>query len=128
MLVSVLHQVLVFHYLGTDEPFLEVSVDHSCSLRGLGVLADSPAPDFVCPGSEEVNQIQRIVARFDNFGQHGSLICTLVLKLSFFMFRTVGDDFSWTVVIDIIFDLFHICPLQTPSEIKIILLWISCSK
>jgi hypothetical protein len=62
VLVSVVHQVLILHYLGADEALLEIGVDHSCRLRGLSQTTDGPAPHLVGSCRKVVDQIQGVVA------------------------------------------------------------------
>jgi len=63
-------EVLEVHHLGHDEALLEVGVNAPGGLRCLGALLHGPGLHLIRSGSEEVLQLQALVARHDDLLQH----------------------------------------------------------
>lgn len=100
LLVTQRHQIFVFHDLSTNEPLLEVSVDHSRSLRRLCQFSHCPASHLIGSRSEIVDKVQCVIASLDDLGNHRPFFLILVLKLLSFVLGTVRDDLSGNVLIN----------------------------
>jgi hypothetical protein len=74
-------------------------------LRVLGELPNGPASHLISPSGEVVDEVQGVVACFNYLGQHGPLVLVLVLKLTFLVFGTVGNDLSRSFGINEVLDL-----------------------
>jgi hypothetical protein len=71
------------------------------------MLANSPAAHLVGTSSEEINQVQSIVACLDNFRQHSALLVLLISQLLLLEVCRVGNQLARDACIDEILDLFE---------------------
>lgn len=109
-----MEQVLALHDFCADEALLEIGVDHSGCLGGLGSLPDGPGSDLVLSSGEEVDEVQGFVAGLDDPLEHGVVLLLLGL-LHFFLllgfnenvlliFSRVGDDIPRHIMVDPLLD------------------------
>ena len=82
-------------------------MNHSGCLRRFGQLPNGPATDFISSRSEEIDQIQGIISRFDNLRNHGSLLLIFVLSLFLLEVSTIRDNLSRNISINPILNLFQ---------------------
>lgn len=82
-LVTELLEGVVVENESLDEGLLEVIVDDTSSLRGLGAIADGPRSDFIRSDSEEASQLQGLAHLENNLGQSrvGANVLLLFLGL-----------------------------------------------
>ena len=80
------NQIIEFHDFSTNEPLLEVSVDHSY-LGCLCQFSERPAAHLNCSSSEIVDEIESIVAILDDFWESSSSFSHPYSQAPFFSVR-----------------------------------------
>lgn len=106
MFITQLNQFSVFHDLRADESLLEIGMNDSSSLWCFCLFTNCPTSDLISSSCEVVNQIKGLIACFNNFGKHASLVLIFAVKLFPFVFSTVRNDLSWHISVNVIFNFF----------------------
>lgn len=100
ILISVLHQVFILHYLCANKAFLKICMDHSCCLRSFGSSANGPRSHLIFSRGKVINKIKSGITIFYYFRQHAFTFRFFRCSEVFLILSTIRYNISRNILGD----------------------------